>query len=128
MLSKQAFNGLLKTLKNLTKFKIYNGYNRSKKNTNYNTFEMPKFDLKELIKKSFKTLKKYIFKEVGTLVNRIKDFSFCVRGFYENGISLLDKALILQSVNEKKQIDDEMVSRCLDLLIKQKLLNYLKKF
>ena len=45
-----------------------------------------------------------------------------------DGISLLDKALILQSVNEKKQIDDEMVRRCLDLLIKQKLLNCLKKF
>ena len=130
MLSKQAFNGLLKTLEEPPpSLKFIMATTEVRKIPITILSRCQRFDLKRIDKEILlKHLKNISLKEGGNISeSALKILVSASEGSMRDGISLLDKALILQSVNEKKQIDDEMVRQMLGLANKTKIIELFKE-
>ena len=130
MLSKQAFNGLLKTLEEPPpSLKFIMATTEVRKIPITILSRCQRFDLKRIDKEILlKHLKNISLKEGGNISeSALKILVSASEGSMRDGISLLDKALILQSVNEKKQIDDEMIRQMLGLANKTKIIELFKE-
>ena len=128
MLSKQAFNGLLKTLEDHTEFEIYLSNNRSKKNTVTILSRCQRFDLKRVSIEQLRALKKIAEIEKGKISeDAIRLIARTSEGSVRDSISLLDRALIAQSLNQGKQVEELDVRQMLGLADRSKVISLLKE-
>ena len=129
MLSKQAFNGLLKTLEEpppLLKFILATTEVRKIPVTILSRCQ--RFDLKRVnLKKLFLHLKNIAQKENGNITDSaVQLIARASEGSVRDGISLLDRALISQSINNK-EIKDHDVRLMLGLADRNKLIILFKE-
>ena len=130
MLSKQAFNGLLKTLEEPPpSLKFILATTEVRKIPITILSRCQRFDLKRIDKEILLNhLKNISLKEGGNISDSaLKILVSASEGSMRDGISLLDKALILQSINEKKQMDDETVRQMLGLANKTKIIELFRE-
>jgi len=130
MLSKQAFNGLLKTLEEPPeKLKFILATTEARKIPITILSRCQRFDLKRVsLSKISEHLKKISTIEKGKISDTaIKLLARASEGSVRDGISLLDRALVFQSLNPDKIIEDKDVRRMLGLADRTKLI-YLLKF
>jgi DNA polymerase-3 subunit gamma/tau len=129
MLSKQAFNGLLKTLEEPPeRLKFILATTEPRKIPITILSRCQRFDLKRvsLIKIS-EHLKKISEIEKGKISeSAIKLLARASEGSVRDGISLLDRALVFQSLNPNNTIGDNDVRKMLGLADKTKLIHLLK--
>ena len=110
MLSKQAFNGLLKTLEEPPpSLKFILATTEVKKIPVTILSRCQRFDLKRVsINEIFNHLEKIAKEEKGNIsVKALRIIAQVSEGSVRDGISLLDRAITYQSVASKNQIDDE---------------------
>ena len=129
MLSKQAFNGLLKTLEEpppSLKFVLATTEVRKIPVTILSRCQ--RFDLKRVsIDKLCVHLKNIATKEKGKITDdAIKLIARTSEGSVRDSISLLDRALISQSLDEGKSIEDHDVRKMLGLADKSKVISLIK--
>ena len=130
MLSKQAFNGLLKTLEEpppSLKFILATTEVRKLPVTILSRCQ--RFDLKRVsVEQLFSHLQKIAEKENGKISeDAIKLIARTSEGSVRDSISLLDRALISQSIVENKVIEDTDVREMLGLADKSKVISLFKE-
>ncbi len=129
MLSKQAFNGLLKTLEEPPeKLKFILATTEVRKIPITILSRCQRFDLKRVsVLKISDHLKKISNLEKGKISNSaIELLAKGSEGSVRDGVSLLDRAIVFQSLNPTKVIEIEDVRKMLGLADKTKLINLLK--
>jgi DNA polymerase-3 subunit gamma/tau len=129
MLSKQAFNGLLKTLEEPPlRLKFILATTEVRKIPVTILSRCQRFDLKRVnLEKLFLHLKEITRKENGSISDSaIQIIARAAEGSVRDAISLLDRALISQNINNK-QIQDEDVRLMLGLADRSKLLLLFKE-
>ena len=129
MLSKQAFNGLLKTLEEPPeKLKFILATTEVRKIPITILSRCQRFDLKRVsLSKIFEHLKKISNLENGKISDSaLKLLSRASEGSVRDGISLLDRALVFQSLKPNEIIEDKDIRRMLGLADKLKLIQLLK--
>jgi len=130
MLSKQAFNGLLKTLEEPPKsLKFILATTEARKIPVTILSRCQRFDLKrvsvDLIAKHLSNISK---KEKGNISqNAIKLIARTSEGSVRDAISLLDRALISQSVNQNNVIEEKDIREMLGLADKSKIISLFKE-
>ncbi len=130
MLSKQAFNGLLKTLEEPPpSLKFILATTEVRKIPVTILSRCQRFDLKRVsIEQLCEHLKKIADKEKGIISeDAIKLIARTSEGSVRDSISLLDRALISQSINENKQIEEPDVRKMLGLADKSKVITLFKE-
>ena len=130
MLSKQAFNGLLKTLEvPPPSLKFILATTEIKKIPITILSRCQRFDLKRVsIDQIFKHLEIISKKEKGNISSKaLRIIAQVSEGSVRDGISLLDRAISYQSVNSKNEIDDQDVRNMLGLADKSKVIKLLKE-
>ena len=130
MLSKQAFNGLLKTLEEPPpSLKFILATTEVKKIPVTILSRCQRFDLKRVdIEEIYKHLESISKKEKGNIsVKALKVIAQVSEGSVRDGISLLDRAITYQSINSKKEIDAQDIRNMLGLADKSKVINLLKE-
>ena len=124
MLSKQAFNGLLKTLEEPPpSLKFILATTEVRKIPVTILSRCQRFDLKRVsVEQLCEHLKKIVDKEKGKISNdAIKLIARTSEGSVRDSISLLDRALISQSIDENKKIEEPDVRQMLGLADKSKI-------
>ena len=130
MLSKQAFNGLLKTLEEPPpRLKFILATTEVRKIPVTILSRCQRFDLKRVgLEKLFKHLKNISKLENGKISdNAIKLISRVSEGSVRDAISLLDRALISFNIDKKKEIQDQDIRLMLGLADRSKLLLLFKE-
>ena len=130
MLSKQAFNGLLKTLEEPPpSLKFILATTEVRKIPVTILSRCQRFDLKRVsVEQLCEHLKKIVDKEKGKISNdAIKLIARTSEGSVRDSISLLDRALISQSIDENKKIEEPDVRQMLGLADKSKIISLLKE-
>ena len=130
MLSKQAFNGLLKTLEEPPpSLKFILATTEVRKIPVTILSRCQRFDLKRVsVEQLCKRLKKIADKEKGKISeDAIKLIARTSEGSVRDSISLLDRALISQSINENKKIEEPDVRVMLGLADKSKVITLFKE-
>ena len=130
MLSKQAFNGLLKTLEEPPpSLKFILATTEVRKIPVTILSRCQRFDLKRVgIEELSAHLKKIASKENGKISeDAIKLIARTSEGSVRDSISLLDRALISQSINQDKQIEETDVRQMLGLADKSKIISLFKE-
>ncbi len=125
MLSKQAFNGLLKTLEEPPqRLKFILATTEARKIPVTVLSRCQRFDLRRVdLEKIFKHLKKISEIEKGKIDdNALKLLARASEGSVRDAISLLDRALIFQSLDENKKIGERDVREMLGLADKSKII------
>jgi len=125
MLSKQAFNGLLKTLEEPpSSLKFILATTEVRKIPVTILSRCQRFDLKRVsVEQLFPHLKKIAEKENGKISDdAIKLIARTSEGSVRDSISLLDRALISQFIEENKIIEDKDVREMLGLADKSKVI------
>ncbi len=126
MLSKQAFNGLLKTLEEPPeKLKFILATTEARKIPVTILSRCQRFDLRRVdLEKIFTHLKKISNIEKGKISDSaLKLLARASEGSVRDAISLLDRALIFQTLDENKAIEDSDIRKMLGLADKSKLIN-----
>ena len=126
MLSKQAFNGLLKTLEEPpSKLKFILATTEVRKIPVTILSRCQRFDLKRVnIDKLCIHLKNIAIQENGRITDdAIQLIAKSSEGSVRDSISLLDRALISQPTNENQKIKEEDVRKMLGLADKNKIIN-----
>ena len=129
MLSKQAFNGLLKTLEEPPpRLKFILATTEVRKIPVTILSRCQRFDLKRVsLDKLFSHLKNIAEKEKGNISDSaLQLIARTSEGSVRDGISLLDRALISQTIQDK-QVTDEDVRKMLGLADRSKLLFLFKE-
>ena len=129
MLSKQAFNGLLKTLEEPPpRLKFILATTEVRKISVTILSRCQRFDLKRVsLEKLFIHLKNIAEKEKGNISDgALQLISRASEGSVRDAISLLDRALISQTI-DNKQIEDEDVRKMLGLADRSKLIILFKE-
>ena len=129
MLSKQAFNGLLKTLEEPPpRLKFILATTEVRKIPVTILSRCQRFDLKRVnLDKLFSHLKNIAEKEKGNISDSaLQLIARASEGSVRDGISLLDRALISQTAQDK-QVTDEDVRKMLGLADRSKLLFLFKE-
>ena len=122
MLSKQAFNGLLKTLEEPpSSLKFILATTEVRKIPVTILSRCQRFDLKRVgVDQICKLLKNISIKEKGKISDdAIKLISKTSEGSVRDSISLLDRALISRSINEDKEIQEKDIRQMLGLADKR---------
>ena len=130
MLSKQAFNGLLKTLEEPPpSLKFILATTEVRKIPVTILSRCQRFDLKRVnIEKLFSHLKNISIKEKGNISDEaIKLIARTSEGSVRDSISLLDRALILNLIKPSKKIEAQDVRKILGLADKSKIINLFKE-
>ncbi len=130
MLSKQAFNGLLKTLEEPPpSLKFILATTEVKKIPITILSRCQRFDLKRVsIEKIFKHLQEICKKEKGNISSEaLRIISQVSEGSVRDSVSLLDRAITYQNVNSKNQTDEHDIRNMLGLADKSKIINLLKE-
>ena len=130
MLSKQAFNGLLKTLEEPPpSLKFILATTEVRKIPVTILSRCQRFDLKRVgVDSLLDHLKKIAIKENGNITdNALKLIARTSEGSVRDSISLLDRALIAQSINENQPIEETDVRKMLGLADKTKVISLLKE-
>ena len=130
MLSKQAFNGLLKTLEEPPpSLKFILATTEVRKIPVTILSRCQRFDLKRVsVDQLFKHLQKISAEENGNISeDAIKLIARTSEGSVRDAISLLDRALVTQSISENKMIEEKSVREMLGLADKSKLILLFKK-
>ncbi len=130
MLSKQAFNGLLKTLEEPPpSLKFILATTEVRKIPVTILSRCQRFDLKRVsVEQLCQHLKKIADREKGKISeDAIKLIARTSEGSVRDSISLLDRALISQSINENKQIEEPDVRMMLGLADKSKVITLFKE-
>ena len=130
MLSKQAFNGLLKTLEEPPpSLKFILATTEVRKIPVTILSRCQRFDLKRVsVEQLCEHLKKIVDKEKGKISNdAIKLIGRTSEGSVRDSISLLDRALISQSIDENKKIEEPDVRQMLGLADKSKIISLFKE-
>ncbi len=130
MLSKQAFNGLLKTLEEPPpSLKFILATTEVRKIPVTILSRCQRFDLKRVsLDKLFSHLKNISGKEKGKLSeDALRLIARTSEGSVRDAISLLDRALIAQTINENKEIQDQDIRKMLGLADKSKLMLLFKE-
>jgi DNA polymerase-3 subunit gamma/tau len=130
MLSKQAFNGLLKTLEEPPpSLKFILATTEVRKIPVTILSRCQRFDLKRVsVEQLCIHLKKIADKEKGKISeDAIKLIARTSEGSVRDSISLLDRALISQSINENKQVEEPDVRMMLGLADKSKVITLFKE-
>jgi DNA polymerase III subunit gamma/tau len=130
MLSKQAFNGLLKTLEEPPQsLKFILATTEVRKIPVTILSRCQRFDLKRVsVDELCLHLKKIAEKENGKISDdAIKIIARTSEGSVRDSISLLDRALISQSIDENKVIEDKDVREMLGLADKSKVISLFKE-
>ena len=130
MLSKQAFNGLLKTLEEPPpSLKFILATTEVRKIPVTILSRCQRFDLKRVgVQQLSDHLKKISLKEKGNITdNAIKLIARSSEGSVRDSISLLDRALISQSINKNKPIGENDVRVMLGLADKSKIISLIKE-
>jgi len=130
MLSKQAFNGLLKTLEEPPpSLKFILATTEVRKIPVTILSRCQRFDLKRVsVEQLCEHLNKIAVKEKGKISkDAIKLIAKTSEGSVRDSVSLLDRALISQSVNENKQIEEPDVRMMLGLADKSKVITLFKE-
>ncbi len=130
MLSKQAFNGLLKTLEEPPpSLKFILATTEVRKITVTILSRCQRFDLKRVsVEQLFSHLKKISQKENGNISdNALKLIARSSEGSVRDSISLLDRTLIAQHINEGKTIEEKDVRSMLGLADKSKVISLFKE-
>ena len=130
MLSKQAFNGLLKTLEEPPQsLKFILATTEVRKIPVTILSRCQRFDLKRVsIEQLCNHLRKITDKENGKISDdAIKLIARTSEGSVRDSISLLDRALISQSIDENKEIEDKDVRIMLGLADKSKIISLFKE-
>ena len=130
MLSKQAFNGLLKTLEEPPpSLKFILATTEIRKIPVTILSRCQRFDLKRVsVEQLCEHLKMIAIKEKGKVSDdAIKLIARTSEGSVRDSISLLDRALLSQSINEGKQIEEPEVRKMLGLGDKSKIISLLKE-
>ena len=130
MLSKQAFNGLLKTLEEPPpSLKFILATTEVRKIPVTILSRCQRFDLKRVsVEQLCEHLKKIATKEKGKISeDAIKLIARTSEGSVRDSISLLDRALISQSINENTQIEETDVRMMLGLADKSKVIILFKE-
>ena len=126
MLSKQAFNGLLKTLEEPPeKLKFILATTEARKIPVTILSRCQRFDLKRVnLEKIFQHIKKISTIENGKISDdALKLLARASEGSVRDAISLLDRALIFQTLDENKVIEDADVRKILGLADKSKIID-----
>jgi DNA polymerase-3 subunit gamma/tau len=129
MLSKQAFNGLLKTLEEPPpRLKFILATTEIRKIPVTILSRCQRFDLKRVnLETLFLHLKSIAKKESGSISdNALQLIARASEGSVRDGISLLDRALVSQSINNK-EIQDQDVRQMLGLADRSKLILLFKE-
>jgi len=124
MLSKQAFNGLLKTLEEPPKhLKFIFATTEVKKIPLTIISRCQRFDLQRVsIKNLLMNLEKIVKNENGKITNNaLKLIARAAEGSVRDSLSLLDRALVSQSI-EEKEIDEIFVRKMLGIADRSKIL------
>ena len=130
MLSKQAFNGLLKTLEEPPpSLKFILATTEVRKIPVTILSRCQRFDLKRVsVEQLCLHLRMIADKEKGKISqDAIKLIARISEGSVRDSISLLDRALISQSINESKQIEESEVRLMLGLADKSKVISLFKE-
>ena len=130
MLSKQAFNGLLKTLEEPPpRLKFILATTEVRKIPVTILSRCQRFDLKRVsLEKLFIHLKDIAIKENGRVTDEaLKLIAKAGEGSVRDAISILDRALISQTVKENNEINDQEVRLMLGLADKSKLILIFKE-
>ena len=130
MLSKQAFNGLLKTLEEPPpSLKFILATTEVRKIPVTILSRCQRFDLKRVsVDQLCGHLKMIADKEKGKISeDAIKLIARTAEGSVRDSISLLDRALISQSINEGKQVEEPDVRQMLGLADKSKIISLFKE-
>ena len=130
MLSKQAFNGLLKTLEEPPpSLKFILATTEVRKIPVTILSRCQRFDLKRVgVDLLLDHLKKISIKENGNITdNALKLIARTSEGSVRDSISLLDRALIAQSINENQPIEEKDVRKMLGLADKTQVISLLKE-
>ena len=130
MLSKQAFNGLLKTLEEPPpSLKFILATTEVRKIPVTILSRCQRFDLKRVsVEQLCEHLKKIVDKEKGKISNdAIKLIARTSEGSVRDSISLLDRALISKSIDENKKIEEPDVRQMLGLADKSKIISLFKE-
>ena len=130
MLSKQAFNGLLKTLEEPPpSLKFILATTEVRKIPVTILSRCQRFDLKRVsVDQLCRHLKMIADKEKGKISeDAIKLIARTSEGSVRDSISLLDRALISQSINEGKQVEEPDVRQMLGLADKSKIISLFKE-
>ena len=130
MLSKQAFNGLLKTLEEPPpSLKFILATTEVRKIPVTILSRCQRFDLKRVnVDQLSDHLKNISVKEKGQITDAaIKLIARTSEGSVRDSISLLDRALISQSITKGKTVDEEDVRKMLGLADKSKIILLLKE-
>ena len=130
MLSKQAFNGLLKTLEEPPRsLKFILATTEPRKIPVTILSRCQRFDLKRVsVGQLCEHLKKIASKEKGKISeDAIKLIARTSEGSVRDSISLLDRVLISQSINDNKQIEELDVRMMLGLADKSKVITLFKE-
>ena len=130
MLSKQAFNGLLKTLEEPpSSLKFILATTEVRKIPVTILSRCQRFDLKRVgVEQICKLLKNISIKEKGNISDEaIMLISKISEGSVRDSISLLDRALISRSTNEDQKIQEQDIRQMLGLADKSKVLNLFKE-
>ena len=130
MLSKQAFNGLLKTLEEPPpSLKFILATTEARKIPVTILSRCQRFDLKRVNVEQLCSHLKYICTEEKGNISEdaIKLIAKTSEGSVRDSISLLDRALISQSIKDNKKINEEDVREMLGLADKSKVISLLKE-
>ncbi len=130
MLSKQAFNGLLKTLEEPPpSLKFILATTEARKIPVTILSRCQRFDLKRVnVEKLCSHLRYICTEEKGNISDdAIKLIAKTSEGSVRDSISLLDRALISQSIKDNKKISEEDVRKMLGLADKSKVISLLKE-
>jgi DNA polymerase-3 subunit gamma/tau len=130
MLSKQAFNGLLKTLEEPPpSLKFILATTEVRKIPVTILSRCQRFDLKRVsVEQLCSHLRKIADKEKGKISDdAIKLIARTSEGSVRDSISLLDRSLISQSINESKAINDKDIREMLGLADKSKVISLFKE-
>ncbi len=125
MLSKQAFNGLLKTLEEPpARLKFILATTEVRKIPVTILSRCQRFDLKRVsLQKIFNHLKDISKKEKGKISDEaIKLIARASEGSVRDGLSLLDRALVTQTVTKDNEIQDQDIRRMLGLADRSKVI------
>ena len=130
MLSKQAFNGLLKTLEEPPpSLKFILATTEVRKIPDTILSRCQRFDLKRVgLDQIFNHIKNIAKKENGKITdNALKILARVSEGSVRDAVSLLDRALVSQSISEKNEIQETDVREMLGLADRGKLLSLFKE-
>ena len=130
MLSKQAFNGLLKTLEEPPeKLKFILATTEARKIPVTILSRCQRFDLRRVsLEKIYQHLKKISEIEKGKISeSALKLLSRASEGSVRDSVSLLDRALIFQNISSNKEISGEDIRKMLGLADRSRIINLFKE-